>query len=511
MTQEFTTRTFSRPARSLLPTVAVFAVVMFFHTWKLPVLPRGLYTDERSIGYNAALIAQTGRDEYGVLMPVYFRAFGEYKNPVYIYATAMTFRLFGVSALTLRVPAALFFAAFLMILWLLVRQVTGRVLPAVFALVSAGCLPWFFPLSRVAFEPVSQLPLVTLAIWLVYRAYTCRPTGRWMTWLPFTAGLATALSAYAYTTGRLLAFVFMALIIAAYSERRFVSRHLSLTVGFVLGLLPYFVFSGTHPGAMTARFSRISYVYDQSLTAAGKMRLAWNQYRQYWGTDFFLFSGDGNRRHHIGFGYGELLWGVALLALLGIVWAALSRRARKTWRFHAFLLANLLAAPLAAALTVSPPHALRSLLIGLYSVIFAAIGLAALLTGRPVGAILAMLFLVWVGFEAAAYLRAYFQQYPPVSAEAFEDYDFERCIAEAASRAPAEIVVSRYMNQPYVAIAFARYLLPQMATTPIVTGEPLATKDRCVITSNFDPRLFNPQQLTATLSDEADPVTLHCY
>src|SRR5215471_12968468 len=36
--------------------------------------PPGFFLDESSIAYNAATISQTGRDEYGVLWPVYFRA-----------------------------------------------------------------------------------------------------------------------------------------------------------------------------------------------------------------------------------------------------------------------------------------------------------------------------------------------------------------------------------------------------------------------------------------------------
>lgn len=46
--------------------------------------PPGFYVDEASFGYNALSIMETGRDEHGISYPVYFKAFGEYKNPVHL-------------------------------------------------------------------------------------------------------------------------------------------------------------------------------------------------------------------------------------------------------------------------------------------------------------------------------------------------------------------------------------------------------------------------------------------
>ncbi|MBV8301108.1 MAG: hypothetical protein JOY68_04205, partial [Candidatus Dormibacteraeota bacterium] len=51
----------------------------------LDTAPPGMYIDEASIGYNAWAIAHYGVDEHGFTMPLYFQAFGEYKNPVYVY------------------------------------------------------------------------------------------------------------------------------------------------------------------------------------------------------------------------------------------------------------------------------------------------------------------------------------------------------------------------------------------------------------------------------------------
>src|ERR1043165_6764096 len=57
--------------------------------------PPGFFLDESSIAYNAHTLSQSGRDEHGEEWPLFFRAFGEFKNPVYIYLLAGVFRLTG--------------------------------------------------------------------------------------------------------------------------------------------------------------------------------------------------------------------------------------------------------------------------------------------------------------------------------------------------------------------------------------------------------------------------------
>src|SRR5437868_15013689 len=68
--------------------------------------PPGFHLDESSIAYNAHTVSQTGRDEHGEAWPLYFRAFGEFKNPVLIYLLAALFRLTGPSILAARVLSA---------------------------------------------------------------------------------------------------------------------------------------------------------------------------------------------------------------------------------------------------------------------------------------------------------------------------------------------------------------------------------------------------------------------
>ena len=108
----------TRPARArpVLLAAAACALALALYWADVPDTPPGFYIDESSIAYNAHTVSQTGRDEHGEAWPLYFRAFGEFKNPVYIYLLAAVFRLTGpgiLAARSLSVTAGLATAALL--------------------------------------------------------------------------------------------------------------------------------------------------------------------------------------------------------------------------------------------------------------------------------------------------------------------------------------------------------------------------------------------------------------
>src|SRR3972149_5222797 len=101
----------------ILIVVIVLAAVL--RLYNLSGVPPGINRDEASIGYTAASLIQTGRDEYGRVWPLSFESFGDWKLPLYIYSTIPFVKLFGLNELAVRLPSALagmltiFFAYFL--------------------------------------------------------------------------------------------------------------------------------------------------------------------------------------------------------------------------------------------------------------------------------------------------------------------------------------------------------------------------------------------------------------
>src|SRR3989339_1188273 len=58
---------------------------LFINLYKKNSSPPCFNTDEASFGYNAYSILKTGRDEYGTLLPLRLKSFGDYKMPLYSY------------------------------------------------------------------------------------------------------------------------------------------------------------------------------------------------------------------------------------------------------------------------------------------------------------------------------------------------------------------------------------------------------------------------------------------
>jgi len=115
----------------LLATAAIY----FVH---VPDHSPGFSIDESSICYNAYTISQTGRDEAGVSWPLFFRAFGEFKNPTLIYILAGLFRATGPSIGVARTLVAGFGVLSGLLLGLLAWRMTRHWLTAAIVSITAA-------------------------------------------------------------------------------------------------------------------------------------------------------------------------------------------------------------------------------------------------------------------------------------------------------------------------------------------------------------------------------------
>lgn len=127
----------------------IFLLAFVLRVYQSGVYPLGFLADEAALGYNAYSILETGRDEWGELLPLTsLKSFGDYKNPLYVYLTIPSIWLFGLNEFSTRLPAAFFGALTIFILYLFIKEL----LPSS-ALVSAFLLavsPWHIVNSRMA-------------------------------------------------------------------------------------------------------------------------------------------------------------------------------------------------------------------------------------------------------------------------------------------------------------------------------------------------------------------------
>src|SRR5262249_8345509 len=160
----------NRPQRQkfILGGVALILFSALIQFAALRTNPPGFFLDESSVAYNAHTISTSGRDEHGESWPLFFRAFGEFKNPVYIYLLAGVFRLTGPGTLSARVLSATLGLLTILLLGLLARRITQSRSTALLFSLLVLFTPWTFELSRLVLEVAIYpfaLALFLLAVW----------------------------------------------------------------------------------------------------------------------------------------------------------------------------------------------------------------------------------------------------------------------------------------------------------------------------------------------------------
>lgn len=431
--------------------------------------PPGLYSDEASIGYNAWAIAHHGVDEHGYRLPLYFEAFGEYKNPVYIYALVPFVWLFGVTSAVIRTPAALFGAITCVSLAWAALQLTRRRSAALMTLIAGGVVPWLTLESRLGFEVISMVACLG-----VFAACLSRATREGASWRWFlAAGCALAISTFGYSVGRLETGLLAAalLVCFGYPWRRWRGWWTCL-IPVGLGYVTLLIWNLAYPGALLARFNVISITAGDPPLGTLILRFLGNYY-QYFDPSFLLLHGDANERQATGFD-GMLLLGMAPFIVIGIGVCLYH------WRdgFRRWLLLALLAAPVSASLTNDgTPHSLRSVTMLPILLLLMALGadwLVGLWRQRlhlSHAYLVAAIAVLLLG-EGYQYDVNLFAVYPSESGAWF-DVGFQGAISYAYDNAHGHevyLLESPYFDQPYIQAAVLLLPPPPSHVVTDVTG-----------------------------------------
>jgi hypothetical protein len=318
--------------------------------WRVPDDPPGFSIDESSISYNAYEVSQTGCDEYGKSWPLFFRAFGEYKNPTVIYILAGLFRLTGPSIFVARALSGTFGVLTGLLLGWLAWKMTRRGVVTAIVIVATLLTPWLFESSRLVFEVAIYPALLSLFLLAVWRA-SLVPRWNWTEVLTLSATLG--LLTYSYSIGRLFA-PLLALGLGLFIDRSRWRGVLWTCSIYGLFLIPIFIFHRRHPGALTGRFKALTYLTPDKSVATNIGEFA-RHYLANINPWRWLMTGEGDIRDHLQ-GFGSLLAATVFLAILGLVIVLRRHRHEGWWRFIIYCL---VIAPVPASLTSNPFPQLR--------------------------------------------------------------------------------------------------------------------------------------------------------
>ncbi len=401
--------------------------------------PPGLYWDEASIGYNAYSILKTGRDESGEFLPIVFKSFGDYKQPLYFYLVSLSMAVFGLSEFAIRFPSAFFGTLTVFLVYLLVKELFKNskfalrysLLAALFLAIS----PWHLQFSRAGFEANLGLFFIILGGLMFLKNR----------FLAMAIGFFLAMLTYSAVKLFLIPLIFG----WAFFYRKKLSKRkpFHLVIAFLVLVTPILL-TLVLPKSL-ARFYMVNALLGEEPVKA--LMIFIKNYLAHFSFDFLFFRGDQMPRHGVG-EMGNLYFFEIPLVLVGL-WQLLKTETRKT---KAFLFSWLLAAPIVSSLAQPSPHSIRSLNMVVPLVIIPSLGFWALfkIVSQKAQRYLYGFCLLsgLVGFYFfLSYLHLYWVHYPQKYALAWQAGNKEMVQAVVAREKDYErVVISNFFGQPYL-------------------------------------------------------------
>ncbi len=181
-------------SRPWLMALLLFLVALGVRVAGLDQLPPGNWYDEAINGLDALDTLQAIRD--GGLPPLFYTTNQNPREPLFIYSTALTFWLFGVSTWSLRLTAAWIGALTVSVLWMALRRLRGESIALVAAVGMIG-FRWHVHFSRTCFRTILSTLFVCVVIWMMTVALQTRRLRYW-----FLAGIALGGGFYTYLSFR---------------------------------------------------------------------------------------------------------------------------------------------------------------------------------------------------------------------------------------------------------------------------------------------------------------------
>ncbi|MEK7543324.1 MAG: glycosyltransferase family 39 protein [Patescibacteria group bacterium] len=439
----------------------ILLIAFLLRFYKLGEIPNGLYQDETAIGYNAYSILTTGRDEHSSPYPLYFKSFGDWKLPVYIYLTAGSVRLFGLNGFSVRFPSALFGVLSIIVLYFYIRAITKN---PTLALLASGLLainPWHVFYSRATFEVSVALFFFLVGGLFLDLSLNNRKKGAFI-----VSVLSFLIAFWSYNLTRLLAPMLFILLFLQYRKHlNYLSKiEIGLTLAFSsIILFPFFISLGQSGGSASATGTLIgtsasvqakllefrSYLIE---LPAPIIKLLFNKWAltgwqyltniaSYLSVPFFFLTGSDHGNHGIGTSGLFYLFELPFL-LIGSM--SLIRQ-KLPWSLHLGTWA--LATVAVASLTRESPHATRSFFLTIPVETIVAWGLLTTISywrslkKTPLSYILAFALCVVFVWNIAHYYTSYFVRFPIAYAPSWRSADKDLSLFIAGAQHNYEKVI----------------------------------------------------------------------
>lgn len=414
---------------------AFIAITFIIRLVGLTSSPPGFFCDEASFGYNAYSILETGKDEWGTSFPVFFRALGDYKNPVFVYLLIPAIKVFGLSIFSVRFTVALLgifsIIAFIYLAYLLSKN---KVL-ALLGGLTMSVLPWHFYYSRIGFEAISYVLFIILALVFFARFLKEEKPLNY-----FLFGVATIISFFAYSTGRMMVPIMVFAILIIWHKKIF--TRINILISSLLAFLFVLILiydNSIHPAGLIERANSIA-IWNNSPGLLTTAKYFLKNYLTHFSPQFLFQSGDFNLRHSSGIS-SMILTSFIFPLIFGLYYVIKNIKDK----FNLFLLSQLVLFPFASSLTIieEGAQATRSIQVVPFVSLVIAYGLWQIylsLKGKypQILYILALFFLSELGFFYFNYFTAY-----PIKAADYFNYGMPETLKFSLGQETDRYYISR--------------------------------------------------------------------
>jgi len=468
--------------KKFLPLFLIVILGTFLRFWQIDKAPPSLYWDEVSQGYNAYSILKTGRDEHNEFLPVAaFKAFGDYKAPVYIYLDVPFIGIFGKTTLGVRFPSALFGSLTVLLTYFLVCELfydnKNRENFALWAAFFLSISPWHIQLSRAAYEANVATFFTVLGIYLFFLAKRAKPKFFILSMVSFVLGF------YAFNAHRVFIPLLVLLLAIIYLKDLLKKKKIiiiAVVTGLVL-LLPFIIYLRTPESKL--RFNEVNIFSDLDIIKESNRLIAQDNnsiiakvfdnrrvsyslsyvkhYLDFFNPSYLFFTGDANPRFSLR-DNGELfLWELPLL--LAGAYLLISQKSKTSL----FIVGWFLLSPVAGAVARETPHALRSeTFIPSYEII-TSLGVVFLIDllkkiNKQIKSLLIVLFAGVIISSVYLFLHDYFVHFP-VNFSYDWQYGYRETVLETEKlKANYDYVAfTDSYGRPYIYVAFYSDITPQ--------------------------------------------------
>lgn len=448
--------------------ILIFVISLFIRVYKTNSYP-SLVWDEAALGYNAYSISTNLKDEYGSLLPIIFKSFGDYKPGVYIYLAVPFIKLFGLNELSVRFPSILIGALIPIFLYFLVKTLSPKSdkLALICAIITTFN-PYNIHFSRMSWETnILTAELIIASIFFFKFINNKKRIDLLISAIVFGTTL------YTYQAGKLISLLLILILFCInfkdiFREKIkvilcFIAPLAIICIPLVYGLLfssdanrlkviSIFSYNRSSEDVQTiiSESNQVDYnTFHNSIIFYTRNILT--RYFNHFSPDFLGFVGDWQNPRHSAPYMGVILYPSLVFLVIGFF---SSFKDKKYFKLNLFFLLWLLVAPIPASFTRDSVQATRSMSFSIPLVYFASFGIYTIIEKYKSKLILGAIILAYLGsfvYYSDLYLNHMVKQSPT-----YFLYGYKQAIQYIVQNKDKydQIYMTDFYGQPYIYYLF---------------------------------------------------------